>query len=264
MGGYYSTSATSTIPSGVILNCIRDELHKDDELLDTSWVKNGSVANDIDLRKHCPPVYDQGNLGSCTANAVGFAYEYSENCPADNHWVPSRLFIYYNERSKEGTTDKDAGASMKDAALTVRNTGVCPETEWPYDISKFEEKPTEFCYTDASTHCAKKVQKVAQNSDSLKAALAMNLPVIFGFTVYESFEKVKSDGDVPYPDTETEKELGGHAVSLVGCRTNDEGKTEWIVRNSWSEKWGDKGYCYFSEKHLLDADLCHGFWVVEV
>ena len=48
----------------------------------------------IDLRVNCPAVYDQGQLGSCSADAIAGAFEFElmkQNAPA---FVPSRLFIY--------------------------------------------------------------------------------------------------------------------------------------------------------------------------
>ena len=32
----------------------------------------------VDLRAQCPPVYDQGQLGSCTSNAIGGAIEFDQ------------------------------------------------------------------------------------------------------------------------------------------------------------------------------------------
>src|SRR4030095_2793109 len=82
----------------------------------------------VDLRKKCPPVYDQGQLGSCTANAIAGAIEFDqmkEQLP--QIFLPSRLFIYYNERVIEGTVDSDSGAMLRDGIKTVAKQGACPE-----------------------------------------------------------------------------------------------------------------------------------------
>src|SRR4029079_3357244 len=59
----------------------------------------------VDLRSKCPPVYDQGQLGSCTANAIGAALEFAQIKQQEEEFVPSRLFIYYNERVMEHTVN---------------------------------------------------------------------------------------------------------------------------------------------------------------
>src|SRR5919202_2452365 len=109
-----------------------------------------TLPSSADLRPECPPVYDQGQLGRCTANAIGGAVEFDQMKQSLRHvFVPSRLFIYYNEREMEGTINSDSGAQIRDGIKSVGTQGVCPEDEWPYDITKFEEKPPEKCYTDA-------------------------------------------------------------------------------------------------------------------
>ena len=94
-----------------------------------------------DLRPHCPAVYDQGMLGSCTANAIGGAVEFDRIKQKLADFVPSRLFIYYNERVIEGTVGSDSGAQLRDGIKSVASQGACPEPEWPYEIAKFTQKP---------------------------------------------------------------------------------------------------------------------------
>src|SRR5438477_11218047 len=87
----------------------------------------------VDLRAHCPPVYDQGQLGSCTSNAIGGAIEFDLLKQSLPDFMPSRLFIYYNERKMEGTVGTDSGAQIRDGIKSVAKQGVPPESEWPYD-----------------------------------------------------------------------------------------------------------------------------------
>ena len=84
----------------------------------------------------CPPVYDQGQLGSCTANAIAGAMQFEQKKQELTVFAPSRLFVYYNERDMEGTVNSDAGAQIRDGVKSVADLGVCPETEWPYDINQ--------------------------------------------------------------------------------------------------------------------------------
>src|SRR5215475_7686356 len=74
----------------------------------------------VDLRPQCPPVYDQGQIGSCTANAIGAAHQFSQiKQKLTSPFVPSRLFIYYNERSIEHTTGSDSGAQIRDGMKAI-------------------------------------------------------------------------------------------------------------------------------------------------
>ncbi len=126
---------------------------------------------EADLRAHMPPVYDQGQLGSCTANAIGGAMEYVRTRQGESDFMPSRLFIYYNERVVEGTTSSDSGAQIRDGIKVVNTEGVCPESSWPYDITKFAVRPTPDCYTSALTDLVLQYQAVQTLAD-LKDALS--------------------------------------------------------------------------------------------
>ena len=95
----------------------------------------------VNLTSKMPAVYDQGQLGSCTANAIGAAFEYEQLQQKQKDFMPSRLFIYYNERAIEGTVDSDSGAMIRDGIKSVAKLGVCPEDVWPYDVARFMEKP---------------------------------------------------------------------------------------------------------------------------
>jgi C1A family cysteine protease len=219
-----------------------------------------------------PPVYDQGQLGSCTANAIGAAFEFQQRKEQLADFMPSRLFIYYNERKIEGTVDQDSGAMIRDGIKTVAKQGVCPETEWPYEAipadanghfppgSREATKPTDACYQDALKNRVTTYQRVITTLDQLRGCLAAGYPFVFGFTVYESFEsqQVASSGEAPMPKA-GEKQLGGHAVLAVGY---DEDQQRFIVRNSWGPGWGMKGYFTLPYPYLLQDTLSSDFWTI--
>ena len=224
--------------------------------------KANSNIKQVDLRYKCPDVYDQGKLGSCTANSLAFCYHYDELLQNQKSpFVPSRLFIYYNERALEGDVPEDNGAQIHDGIQVLNNTGVCPESMWQYDITKFAVKPTVECYSEAQNHKSVDYNAVEQTLDQLKACLISGFPVAFGFVVYESFEseQVAKTGVVPMPKP-GEKVLGGHAVALVGF---DDNKKVFVVRNSWGNSWGDKGYFYMPYDYVLDNNLADDFWTVK-
>ena len=218
----------------------------------------------VDLRSRCPPVFNQGELGSCTANAIAAAHQFDQikqNKP--RVFTPSRLFIYYNEREVEGTVNEDAGAMIRDGIKSLVKQGAAPETAWPYVIAKFATRPPQKCYDAALVNQALSYQRLTPVLLQLKGCLAAGYPFVFGFSVYESFESqaVAKTGAVPMPDGNAEKQLGGHAVLAVGY---DDVKQRFIVRNSWGTSWGIKGYCTFPYAYLLDASLCEDFWTVRL
>ena len=123
----------------------------------------------VDLRPGCPPVYSQGELGSCTANAIAGAIEFDQIKQGKIPFMPSRLFIYYNERAMEGTINSDSGAMIRDGVKSVANQGVCPESEWPYITSQFVLQPPARCYQDALSERAIVYQRIWQNLILMKA-----------------------------------------------------------------------------------------------
>lgn len=214
-----------------------------------------------DLASECPPVYDQGQLGSCTANAIAAAFQFDElKQKAPNVAVPSRLFIYYGERSIEGTVNTDSGAQIRDGIKVVAKQGVCPETEWPYDIQKFSQKPPQQCFTDAKKYTALTYQRLIQDQNTMKGCIAEGFPFVFGITVYESMmtDDVAKTGIVPMPTTQ-EKVVGGHAILAVGF---DDKTQRFKFRNSWGTTWGDKGYGYLPYAYLTDHNLASDFWTI--
>jgi C1A family cysteine protease len=215
----------------------------------------------IDLRSECPKVYNQGKLGSCTANALAFGYEFAELSQYNkNEFMPSRLFIYYNEREIENTIETDSGASLSDGIKTLKYTGVCPESKWVYDIDKFTVKPNVECYEIAKLHQIDMFYAIKQELKQLKAALIQGYPIVFGFVVYSNFEtdKVKSTGIMEMP-TEGDIIVGGHAVAVVGF---DDKKNYFIVRNSWGTEWGDEGYFYIPYDFILNPKYASDFWCI--
>ena len=216
----------------------------------------------VDLRPQCPPIYDQQALGSCTANAIAGAIEFDQRRQGLPEATPSRLFIYFNERQMEGTTSVDSGARIRDGIKSVNRMGECPETLWPYDISQFAVKPPLICYQNALAHRVLKYQRVLQNLNQMKACLAGGYPIIFGITVYQSFESpdVMQSGDVPMPGL-FESALGGHA--LVACGYSDADQ-RFYFRNSWSTSYGQQGYGTIPYTYLLDSGLAADFWTIQV
>ena len=214
----------------------------------------------VDLRSKCPPVYDQGQLGSCTANAIAGAYEFDQVKEGQPDFMPSRLFIYFNERVMEGTVDTDAGAMIRDGIKSVAKLGVCTENSWPYDIAAFADKPGAACFKEALKHQAVVYRSIPQQLNQLQGCLATGIPFVFGFSVYESFEsaEVARSGVVNMPGP-GEKQIGGHAVVAVGY---DTAAQRFTVRNSWGKNWGQKGYYTMPFAYVTNPQLAMDFCAI--
>ena len=215
----------------------------------------------VDLRPQCPPVYDQGQLGSCTGNAIAGAIQFSQMKERlAQTFTPSRLFIYYNERAMEGTVNSDAGGQIRDGVKSVNQQGAPPETDWPYDITKFAEKPPQKAYDDAAQHESVLYQRLTPILGQLKGCLASGFPFVLGFVVYESFEsqQVAQTGEASLPQA-GEQQIGGHAVLAVGY---DESQQRFLIRNSWGAGWGMGGYFTLPYPYLLQPTLSSDFWTI--
>jgi len=220
----------------------------------------GPLPPAVDLGAHCPPVYDQGQMGSCTANAIGAAVQYDEIKQGLPSVAPSRLFVYYNERVIEGTVPSDSGAMIRDGIKTVNQSGVCPESDWPYYPAALAKQPPPLCYLDAAKTKAVLYQRVTRDLDHMRSCLASGYPFVFGFSVFASFEStaVALSGVVPMPK-HGESLLGGHAVMAVGY---NDASSRFIVRNSWGATWGDNGYCTMPYAYVTSRGLASDFWTI--
>ena len=238
-----------------------------------------ALPDKVDLRYKCPPVFDQGSLGSCTANAGAGAYMML----AGEKEGLSRLFLYYQERVLEGTVSEDAGATMRSIGKALNKFGICSEPLWPYITDKFDDDPPDKADTDAAGRKISAYRSISGIEGIKKYLAAKEQPVMIGIQVYESFESeaVAKTGVVPAPDTGKDELLGGHAVLIVGYDDNFNKKAGgflpcllgklfetakekdgyFIFRNSWGADWGDGVYGYmpysFVKKHAFD------FWVIE-
>jgi len=235
--------------------------HRDLVLPRASHALTAALPTHKDLSPYGPAIWDQGDLGSCTANAIARALQFDQIKQGEKSFLPSRLFIYYNERVVEGTVRSDAGAQIRDGIKSVAKLGACPEWMWPYDVAKFAVKPSARCYASAPQGAAIRYQTVAQDVGQMRAVLAGNNVIVVGFTVYESFEsdRVASTGIVAMPAPH-EAVVGGHAVTVVGY---DDATRRFKCANSWGTSWGQQGYFTIPYEYLTDPNLADDFWVVQ-
>jgi C1A family cysteine protease len=228
-----------------------------------SYVRGLDLPTKVDLRDEYKHIYDQGTLGSCTAQALSQAYDFGRVKQGLEPTLPSRLFIYYNERVLDGTVPYDNGAYIRDGIKAMSKWGVCEEYHWPYVISKFAVKPPKQAYDDAIQSPIKQYLRLDHtNLVALKQCLALGFGFVFGFSVYDAFEgpDVASTGILNMPESR-ERLRGGHAVFCVGY---DDDTRRFIVRNSWGEDWGDNGHFYMPYAYMIHKDLAADFWTIRL
>lgn len=231
-----------------------------------------SLPSSVNLRPWCSEVQDQGQLGSCTANAWAGMLQYNQNkypVKGRKYFNMSRLFIYYNERVIGNTVNEDSGAQLRDGAKAIANYGACAEYDWFYDVTKFTVKPTDACYKVALPNHIHSYYSLdgyspAKTLSNLKTCLASGEPFVFGFNVYESFESQEmADTGIMTMPVQGEQLLGGHAVMAVGY---DDATQQFLVRNSWGKSWGLKGtyggYFKMPYAFISNPREASDFWTV--
>ncbi|MBO9540948.1 C1 family peptidase [bacterium] len=216
----------------------------------------------VDLRTtgKVSPVYDQGQLGACTAFAMGKGLrETLTNMSGAPSQSLSAMYLYYKERERMGTINEDSGAMMVDGMEVLKANGNALDSTMPYVVSKFKEAPSAKAEAEAA---AFKIEDftLLNGLDQLKAELAKGNPGVFGYTVYKSFmtPAVAKTGMMPMPKP-GEQILGGHAVFIVGY---DDAKQVLIIKNSWGGGWGDKGYFYMPYAYVT-ADKVDEIYVAK-
>lgn len=227
-----------------------------------SRLGSGRLPGKVDLRPLMTQVENQGELNSCVANAVAGAYEYlaKRHLGSDGYEV-SRLFVYYNARAASGMEAEDEGSMIGDAIASLREHGACSEETWAYREEAVNEEPTEDAYDEGANFLVESSEAVDIDLDAWRGALAEGNPIIFGCTLFDSFDSARR-GKIPLP-TKREKqraEHGGHAMLCVGYSDPDR---VFIVRNSWGEDWGDEGYCYMPYDYLMNPEYNDGdAWII--
>ena len=219
-----------------------------------------AVPDHIDLRHAMPGVFDQGAIGSCTANAIAAAMAFQHRVQALPDFMASRLFIYYEERRLEGSEAYDAGAFIRDGFKVISKVGACDEYLWPYDPGRFAERPPAAAYRDARQDLIVSYARVNQSANDFMATLAEGHAIVFGFTVYENIEEAAATGILIMPGKD-QQVRGGHAVVMAGY---DRPAGRVLVRNSWGSGFGQGGYFWMPFAYVTSGDLAADFWTVKV
>ena len=234
----------------------------------------------VDLRTspYFGPVFDQGTVRSCTANAIASAFAMvlkKHKQGDDDSFIPSRLFIWYNEREML-SSDRvriNSGARLRDGLKSIAVTGVCSEEDWPYEPCGVYDKSTDifvdgaraamkapaWAYVNALKHKAIRYMRIERDLKLLRACLDEGYPFVFGFRL---LGETTGDTDmVTIPVSEDELSPIGLAVVAVGY---DDSKCHFMVQRSWGATWGDGGYLMMPYDYLLEEHDCNNFWTIRI
>jgi C1A family cysteine protease len=235
-----------------------------------------SLPKKVDLRPSCPPIEDQEQIGSCTANAAAGLIEYFEQRAFGRHTDASRLFLYKVTRNLMNVTG-DTGAFLRTTMGAMVLFGAPPEEYWPYETAQYDEEPPAFLYAFAQNFQTINYYRYdppgierEQVLSRIKTNLAAGLPAMFGFTVFRSISQAQTSGQIPYP-SKKDREEGGHAVVAVGYddalkikNSNPDGaetKGAILIRNSWGAGWGEEGYGWLPYEYVRRS-LAIDWWSV--
>ena len=225
---------------------------------------------EVDLRIYVDQVYNQGELNSCTCNAIcaAFSIVLMKQALMKNmlyiDFKPSRLFVYYNSLKYEGKNRDNDYVTVRDTFKAMYKKGICPELLWPYEEEKFGEEPPHDCYISAKDNRLCRFEKVKQNMDQIRACLKAGFPFVFMFELYDSFYSLEDEqsGVMPLPSNE-EIESQNCDVHAALCVGYDESTQCITVLNSWGTSFGDRGYFYMSYEYILDKDRTGCLWMID-
>lgn len=233
-----------------------------------------SILHDTDYTAKFPPIWDQGQLGSCQSHAIDAIDVYIKGYA----FTPSHLFEYYNVRVIEGTVNQDAGGNLRDTCAALAKNGVCDSALWPYDISKFSVKPPLAAYDNANLDNDKIYTYYRVSGiDQIRQALSTGHTPLIGIRIYENFESQTTlqSGIIPAPGGAL---LVGHALVIVGhhdepvsgCKAKEfiqhiffkKSAGNVKIRNSWGTGIGLGGSGYFQASYEVLDQLLMDTWVI--
>jgi C1A family cysteine protease len=217
----------------------------------------------VDLRKNCSPIRSQGRIGSCVSFAVLGSFEYFQRKVSGSSEEMSPLFLYKITRNTMNLYH-DSGSTVRATIGALSMFGACLEKNWAYIEDWVDEEPGPFQYAQAQNYKSLVYYRLDPPNidknvllENIKTNLSKGIPIIAGFTLYPSFYYADSTGIIPEVGL-NEQSWGGHSISIFGF--SDE-KQRLIVRNSWGEGWGDKGYCYLPYSYVTSG-IMSDFWSI--
>ena len=192
----------------------------------------------VDLRNQTTAIKDQGRRGTCVACAATAAHELirAEGVELSIeflHWAAKRL---------DGLPPRSEGTTLPAAKDALGQDGQPSEVTWPYDDGRDQwaasYQPPSIAPAEAKLRLLKGGEILRPTALMVRDALDRGQPVVLGVRLYTTWHGPGGDGLIAMPASGA-RDLGGHAVLVVGYRDND-----FIVQNSWGSDWGEDGFAY--------------------
>jgi len=241
----------------------------------------------VDLREWAGPIHFQGGFNTCAAHAGACLVAYFEKRARGTELSASRLFLYKVAKSFLQVDSPGSGVYVRQVMGVIKLVGTPPEHYWPYpdpgtpakprfDDPLLDAEPPAECYAAAADYRTVnyRLEDVDQEPDELlrlaKAHLAAHVAFAFDFPVYRSIAHAQMSGRIPFPAT-PQPVLTNHAVVAMGYDDTIEigagidgavaTRGALLIKNSWSEQWGEKGYGWLPYEFVLHGRT-RDFWTL--
>ncbi len=173
-------------------------------------------------------IKDQGQVGACSGFSRAYCMEALNNGIGQTGLLFSEMFGYLTGQKEDGLLGRDTGATISGGIKASRKYGNAPQQLFPFP-NRYTTDVPESCYPAAEKH-----QLLAhaplRTAEEARQAIGSGFPIYLGIIWGREM-------DSPVVDNFSGQGGGGHALALLGYEGD-----YLIGPNSWSEKWGDRGW----------------------
>lgn len=207
----------------------------------------------VDLSAYFPVPGDQGDQGSCTAWAAGYAARAYYAAAVEQRRIalpqsiPSPSFIY--NQIVADPSDCASGSSITLALEVLKQYGTMSLADYPYDQDKCGypsddelARGTDFRIGDYQTVDFTRL-------DQVKGELSDGNPVIIRIVPDAGFDVLWDKPKAVWRSPPLPEDSFGHAITLVGY---NEARQTFKFINSWGPDWSDGGYGRMDYQTLLN------------
>lgn len=198
----------------------------------------------IDIRPKLP-IRDQKAATTCLAFTASAAHESLRNM---NESL-SPAYLYGRAWPLESHLNGRNGLTFGALEKCLESDGHISERHKPYDAWLSGAEYPGIKTKSPETHYSAKVTTVGRTYAEIRTFLSRGKPILLGLKICKSFRRYDvSDQHIVDSDTST---IGRHAVLAVGILEENQASLV-LIRNSWGEGWGNKGYAYITDKYIAD------------